>query len=206
MFCSKCGKEIDESGQFCKYCGASVKGDSTESAQERSKQYPEDVHTYDMPRMVPLDMMEKYEKIVFETHPSKMGAFFSHVAGGVLLVAGGITMLILLDFFALRILGAALIVAGLIIGLVGYLKWRSIIYALTTNRMIVLKGIFSKDLYENHLDKVQDIRLQIDMRQRLYNCGDISISTAGTAGIECMWKDIPDARKKQALLRTVLAK
>ena len=79
-------------------------------------------------------------------------------------------------------------------------------YALTTNRIVVLKGIFSKELYENRLDKVQDIRMKISLRQRIYNCGDIFVSTAGTSGVECIWENIPDPRKKQKLLRTLMAR
>ena len=112
-------------------------------------------------------------------------------------------MLIVLNW---EIFGAILIITGLIIALIGYLKWRSIIYGLTTNRIIVLKGIFSKDIYENRLDRVQDIRVKISLWQRVFNYGDIFLTTAGTSGIECIWHNIPDPRKKQKLLRTLLAK
>ena len=203
MYCSKCGKEIDESGQYCKYCGTRIEGDVPESTDARLKEDREDVPTYEMPKMIPLDMMENHERVVYETHPSKMGTFFNHIAVALLLVAGGFAVLIVLSW---EIPGAILIVAGLTIGLIGYVKWRSIIYGLTTNRIIVFTGIFSKDLYENRLDRVQDIRMKISLRQRIYNCGDISVSTAGTAGVECMWRNIPDPRKKQRLLRMLVAR
>ena len=203
MYCSKCGKEIEESSQYCKYCGTRVEGDTLESAHGRSEEYSKDISTYETPKTIPLDMMEKNERIVFETHPSKMGTFFNHIAVALLLVAGGFAVLIVLSW---EIPGAILIVAGLTISLIGYVKWRSIIYGLTTNRIIVFTGIFSKDLYENRLDRVQDIRMKISLRQRIYNCGDISVSTAGTAGVECMWRNIPDPRKKQRLLRMLVAR
>ncbi len=203
MYCSKCGKEIEESSQYCKYCGTRVEGDTLESAHGRSEEYNKDISTYETPKTIPLDMMERNERIVFETHPSKMGTFFNHIAVALLLVAGGFAVLIVLSW---EIPGAILIVAGLTIGLIGYVKWRSIIYGLTTNRIIVFTGIFSKDLYENRLDRVQDIRMKISLRQRIYNCGDISVSTAGTAGVECMWRNIPDPRKKQRLLRMLVAR
>ena len=203
MYCSKCGKEIEESSQYCKHCGTRLEGDTLESAPERLNESDEDVPTYEMPKMIPLDMMERNERIVFETHQSKMGVFFNHIAGALLFLAGGFVVLIVLNW---EIPGAILIIAGLIIALIGYLKWRSIIYGLTTNRIIVLKGIFSKDLYENRLDRVQDIRMKISLRQRIYNCGDIFLTTAGTSGVECMWQNIPDPRRKQKLLRTLIAK
>ena len=203
MYCAKCGKEIDESGEYCKYCGTRIEEDVPESSHARLKEDREDLPTYEMPKMIPLDMMEKHERIVYETHPSKMGTFFNHIATAVLLLVVGFFLLIRFDWL---ILPAALIVAGLIIALIGYLKWRSVVYALTTSRILVLRGILSKDLFENRLSKVQDIRMKISLRQRVYNCGDIFLTTAGTSGVECVWRDIPDPRKKQALLRTLLAR
>ena len=203
MYCSKCGKDIDESGQYCKYCGTRIEGDVPESTHARLKEDREDVPTYEMPKMIPLDMMEKHERVVYETHPSKMGTFFNHIATAVLFLAGGLIVLIVPRW---PIFGAILIIAGLIIALIGYLKWRSVVYALTTSRILVLRGILSKDLFENRLSKVQDIRMKISLRQRVYNCGDIFLTTAGTSGVECVWRDIPDPRKRQALLRTLLAR
>lgn len=203
MYCSKCGKEIDESGQYCKYCGTRVEGDALESTPGCSEEYREDVPAYGMPRMIRPDMMEKQEKIVFETHPSKMGTLFNHLSTAIILIVIGFILLIRLDW---RIFPAVLIGVGLIIALVGYLKWRSVVYALTTNRILVLRGILAKELYENRLSRIQDIRMKISLRQRLYNCGDIYLTTAGTSGVECLWQDIPDPRKKEALLRKLVTR
>jgi membrane protein YdbS with pleckstrin-like domain len=203
MYCSKCGKEIEESSQYCKHCGTRLEGETLESVPERLEESGDGVPTYETPKMIPLDTMGRNERIVFETHPSKIGAFIKHIAGALLFLAGGFVVLIVLNW---EIPGAILIIAGLIIALIGYLKWRSVIYGLTTNRIIVLKGIFSKDIYENRLDRVQDIRVKISLWQRVFNYGDIFLTTAGTAGIECIWHNIPDPRTKQKLLRTLIAK
>jgi len=207
MYCSKCGKEVEVSSQYCKHCGARLEDEASESAHERvhecAKEYGEDVPTYEKPKMIPLDMMERNERIVFETHPSKMESFFKYIAGAVLLLAGGIAILTVLSW---EIFGIVLIVVGLVIALAGYLKWRSVIYALTTNRIIVLKGIFAKHEHECRLDKVQDIMMNISLKQRMYNYGNIYITTAGTSHVEIKWLNIPDPRKKQKLLRTLLAR
>lgn len=203
MYCANCGKEIDESGQYCKYCGARIERDTLESGRERTKESGEDVPTYETPKMIPRDMMEGNERIVFETHRSKLGVFSNHIAGAVLLLAGGIIMLVIPKW---SIPGAILIVAGLVIALIGYLKWRSVTYALTTSRTIVLKGIFAKDVHEIRLDRVQDIRMKISLEQRMFNFGNIYITTAGTSQVEIEWLNIPDPRKKQKLLSAALAR
>lgn len=203
MYCSKCGREIEESNQYCKYCGSRLEEDTTDSTQERSKEYDEDVSTYETPKMIPLDMMERNERIVFETHPSKIGALFKHFAGAILLLAGAAAVLIILGW---DIFGAVLIAGGLVIALIGYLKWRSVTYALTTKRIIVLKGIFAKNEHECRLDRVQDIMMNISVKQRMFGYGNIYITTAGTSLVEIKWANIPNPRKKQKLLRALIAR
>lgn len=203
MYCSKCGKEVDESGEFCKHCGARLAGDNPEASGKLTAEQAEAVPTYETPNMIPPDMIERNERMVFETHPSIMEAFIKYIAGGILLIAGGITLRVVLGW---DIFGWVLIGIGVIIGVTGFIKWRSVKYALTTHRIIVLSGILSKHLYENRLDRVQDIRMDISVRQRIFRYGDISVTTAGTGGIEYIWKNIPEPRKRQRQLRTLVAK
>ncbi len=201
MYCTKCGKEVEYSSQFCKYCGASTEEKTVERLREHEVVYTEDLSSYDMPIMIPLDMMEKYEKIIFETNPSKWAVLTIYIISAFAFLIIGLALLSDVTWA-----GTLFLVIGPALVLIGYLKWRSTIYGLTTNRTIVLKGIFGKDLYENRLDKIQDIRMKMSFRQRMYNYGDIFITTAGTAGVECIWKGIPNPRQKQKLLRTLLAR
>lgn len=205
MYCSKCGQEIDESGRFCKHCGARLERDTDNSAPEgttvSATEQRTDFPAYEVPRIIRPDMLEKGERVVFETHPSKMGAFFNHIATAVVLVVLGFFLLVRFNW---SILAAIPIFVAVIVFLVGYVNWRSVTYVLTTKRIMVLKGVFDKELYENRLSKVQDIRMKMTMRQRLYNCGDIYLTTAGTSAVECLWQNIPDPRKKEALLRKLV--
>ncbi|MFO7996140.1 MAG: PH domain-containing protein [Dehalococcoidia bacterium] len=203
MYCPNCGKEIDESGEYCKYCGTRIERDTVESVQARPEEFGEDVPTYEPPKMIPLDMMERNERVVFETHPSIMEAFIKYIVGGILIIAGGIALMVVLGW---GIVGWVLIGAGVIIGLIGFIKWRSVIYALTTHRIIVLRGIFSKHEHECRLNRVQDIMMRMSLGQRMLNYGNIYITTAGTSQVEIKWLNIPDPRKKQSLLRAALAR
>ena len=205
MYCSRCGQEVDESGRFCKHCGARLERDAQDGPSRDtpvgSVEQHEDVPAYDVPRVIRPDMLEKGEKVVFESHPSKMGTFFNHVATAAVLVVLGFFLLVRFNW---SILAAIPIFVALIVFLVGYLKWRSVTYVLTSKRVLVLRGILDKEVYENRLSRVQDIRMKISLRQRLYNCGDIYLTTAGTSAVECLWQDIPDPRKKEALLRKLV--
>ena len=70
--------------------------------------------------------------------------------------------------------------------------------------MIRLRGIIGKDLYENRLSKTQDLRLKMGVLQRMFHCGDVMLTTAGTGTIECAWKDIERPRERQGILRSLL--
>ena len=146
-------------------------------------------------------MLKEGEKIVFEVHQHKVYTLLGSWIFGAILILVGIVVL------------SASILAGIIVEIIAflvffipYLKWRYTIYGLTTGRVIRLKGIIGKDLYENPLEKIQDLRLKIGVLQRMYGCGDIMITTAGTAVIECAWKNIGNPRQAQKTLRTLLGR
>ena len=77
---------------------------------------------------------------------------------------------------------------------------------MTISRVIRLRDIIVKDLYENPLDRIQDLRLKMGILQRIFGCGDMMITTAGTAGIEYAWKNIKNPREVQKTLRTLIGR
>jgi len=199
MYCLNCGKEIEEGSKFCRYCGADVGKSEIETRQKRVLEEKRAVSHYATPKIVPRDRLKEGEMIVFETRPHKVhyllawwiiGIIFSIIGLGILFasVIGGIILLII----ALLFLGIA------------YLSWNCTVYCLTTERVIKLKGILNKDFYENRLEKVQDLRLKEGFIQRMFGCGDILITTAGMAGVECVWGSIPNARESHSILRACL--
>ena len=52
MFCTKCGKEIDDSAKFCKYCGSPVEAD-TEEPLETASDMDTDVEVSEEPVFQP---------------------------------------------------------------------------------------------------------------------------------------------------------
>ncbi|MBA7670562.1 hypothetical protein ES703_78708 [subsurface metagenome] len=207
MYCSNCGKEIEEGSKFCKYCGLKVEESEIETRQKRAQEEKKAVSYYDTPKIIPRDRFKEGEMIVFETRPHKVCyllpwwivgiTFFiiglwvllsASVIGGTISVIGGIILLII----ALLFLG------------ISYLSWKFTFYCLTAERVIKLKGILNKDFYENRLEKVQDLRLKEGVIQRMFGCGDILITTAGMAGVECVWGSTPNVREIHSILRAHL--
>jgi len=199
MYCPNCGKEIEAGSKFCRYCGANVGKSEIETRQKRVQEVKEIVSCYDTPKIIPKDVLEEGEMIAFETRPHKACYLLGWWIIGIFFFLSGVGA-----FFASYIAGIIiLIIAFLVLGM-PYLSWRFTVYCLTTGRVIRLKGIVGKEVYENRLEKIQDLRLKMGIIQRMCNCGDIFITTAGTAGIECAWHDIPNAREAQKILRALL--
>jgi len=200
-YCPNCGKEIEEGSKFCKYCGAKVGEGEIEVKEKEIQQAREAVPSYDAPKMIPQDMLKEGDKIVFEAHPHKVYTLLGSWIFGAILVLVGI------DVFSASVLaGIILEIIAFLVFFIPYLIWRYTIYGLTTGRVIRLRGVIGKSLYENPLERIQDLRLKIGVLQRMFGCGDIMITTAGTAGVECAWKNIGNPRETQKTLRTLLGR
>ena len=201
MYCPNCGKEIEERTKFCKYCGTKVGEGEIEVKEKEIQQARETVPSYDAPKMIPRDMLKEGEKIVFEAHPHKVYTLLKSWIFGAILVLVGIPL-----FSASILAGIIVEIIAFFVFFIPYLKWRYTIYGLTTARVIRLRGVIGKDLYENPLERIQDLRLRMGVLQRMFGCGDIMITTAGTAGIECTWKNIGNPREAQKTLRALLGR
>jgi len=201
MHCPNCRKEIEERSKFCRYCGANVEESQIEARQKRVQEVKDIVSCYDTPKIMPKDVLEEGEMIAFETRPQKVCHLLGWWILGIIFFLSGVGA-----FFASYIAGVIiLIIAFLMLG-IPYLRWWFTVYCLTTGRVMKLKGIVSKEVYENRLEKVQDLRLKVGIIQRMFDCGDIFITTAGTAGVECAWHNIPNARQAQKILRALLGR
>ena len=99
--------------------------------------------------------------------------------------------------------------AGIIVlGRIGFavLQWASRTYVLTDRRVIRIRGVFTIDIFQCSLGKLQNTFLTLTLPQRFFNLGNIAFTTAGTGGIEAVWRHCrgPLAVHEQ-LLRTINA-
>ncbi len=201
MYCPNCGKQIDDESSFCRYCGAKVdKSDICVS----DKEIPHNsVPLYDTPKLITGDMfkLKEGEKMVFETKPSITCSLLGPVFGGIIIALIGVPFLY---FPFLAWMGICVELTAFLTILISYLIFKNMIYGLTTHRIMKITGIIGKDMYECSLNRVQDLRFRINPLQKIFNCGDILISTAGTAGIECIWRNVKNPQEVQKILRSLL--
>ncbi len=74
--------------------------------------------------------------------------------------------------------GAAVIIVAAL--LIGWLRRISTRYTITDRRIMINRGILSKREQRAHIDRVQNVRLEQSMFDRLFGVGTLDFDTAGT--------------------------
>jgi len=98
--------------------------------------------------------------------------------------------------------GFILVLVPLIGMLRDILIWRNREYIVTNRRVIQINGVFSKDVVDSSLEKVNDVKMNQSFFGRLFGYGDIEILTASETG-DNLFKRIGDPIKfKTAMLNS----
>ncbi len=64
------------------------------------------------------------------------------------------------------------------------LGWYNHIFVVTTRRVIEIWGVFSKNVTNSSLEKVNDVNMEQSVMGRLFNYGDISVITGSDVGVD----------------------
>ena len=78
--------------------------------------------------------------------------------------------------------GYILVLVPLIGMLRDILIWRNREYIVTNRRVIQINGVFSKDVVDSSLEKVNDVKMNQSFLGRMFDYGDIEILTASETG------------------------
>jgi uncharacterized membrane protein YdbT with pleckstrin-like domain len=103
----------------------------------------------------------------------------------VLIAALIVAVIILLPVVAFPAvpLGFFLVLVPLIGMVRDFLVWYNRQYIVTNRRVIQTSGVFSKDVVDSSLEKVNDVKLSQSFWGRLFDYGDIEILTASEVGV-----------------------
>ena len=115
----------------------------------------------------------------------------------VLLVAGVIAATLVYPFATVGFVLVLVPLAGMLRDI---LIWYNREYIVTNRRVIQISGVFSKDVVDSSLEKVNDVKMSQSFFGRLFDYGDVEILTASELGIN-LFKRIGDPIKfKTAML------
>lgn len=128
-------------------------------------------------------LLGENEKVLLETHQHwfvLFGKIFLELLLIVLIIVG---ILIAYQFYPIAIYGIVLVLVPLVGILNDVLVWQNKAYLVTTHRVIQTSGVFSKDVVDSSLEKVNDVKLSQSFWGRLFGFGDIEILTASELGV-----------------------
>ncbi len=115
----------------------------------------------------------------------------------VLLVAGFTALTVI---YPLAAIGFVLVLVPLAGMLRDILIWYNREYIVTNRRVVQISGVFSKDVVDSSLEKVNDVKMSQSFFGRMFDYGDIEILTASELGVN-LFKRIGDPVKfKTAML------
>lgn len=147
------------------------------------------------------NMLGENERILLVTRQHGFVLFSSIIAEIV------VTLIVIVAISALTTLvnplagfGFLLLLVPLAIMLRDILVWNNHQYIVTNRRVIQVSGIFTKNVVDSSLEKVNDVKMTQSFFGRLFDYGDIEILTASEAG-DNLFKRIGDPVKfKTAML------
>jgi uncharacterized membrane protein YdbT with pleckstrin-like domain len=80
------------------------------------------------------------------------------------------------------------------------LIWRNREYIVTNRRVIQISGVFSKDVVDSSLEKVNDVKMSQSFFGRMFDYGDVEILTASEMGINLFQRIGDPVKFKTAML------
>jgi len=158
--------------------------------------------------LLPSDLLAEDEIVIFAIKPSLWTVAF--LSFRVVVIAAVVAAAVLMVGQRLQLgqLGR-IIIAGcgaVALGRLGFalLQWLSRSYVLTDKRVIRIRGVFTIDIFQCSLAKVQNTFLVLTLPQRILNLGNIELTTAGTGHVEAIWRHCKEPLKvHQQLLQAL---
>jgi uncharacterized membrane protein YdbT with pleckstrin-like domain len=98
-------------------------------------------------------------------------------------------------------LWAFLLLIGLLLLLVRYLRWIRTVYAVTSHRVIVQQGILGKDFHEIPVTQVRGVDVHQGLFQRMFGYGTVRVSSEGGTKVGNEdWQGIPRPFRFQKMI------
>jgi len=130
------------------------------------------------------EMLGKNERILLKTRKHWSILFGNITLEIVLIIAliGAVIAIAAMTAFSMATLGLVLVLVPLAGMVRDFLVWYNRQYIVTNRRVIQISGLFSKDVVDSSLEKVNDVKMSQSFFGRLFDYGDIEILTASEVG------------------------
>jgi len=148
----------------------------------------------DIDTLLPGDLLGDNEQVIFAIKPSFWTiAFLSFrtVLLASVIIAATLTLgpPLRLEQYGSQVVNYCMVIAMGRIGFAG-LQWLSRSYVLTDQRVIRIRGVFTIDIFQCSLERIQNTFLTMTVPERILGLGNIALTTAGTGEVEAIWRHV----------------
>jgi uncharacterized membrane protein YdbT with pleckstrin-like domain len=130
------------------------------------------------------------EQVIFEGHPS-WRAILGFYLKGILLAAVVGVIARLFDVSSATVFLIVLVILGLTV-LAGFVKRVATTYTITDRRLNIKRGVFSREIQETRLERVQNVNYRQSVYQRIMQIGDVDFDTAATDDYNFIFAGVAD--------------
>jgi|SRR5690349_2316212 uncharacterized membrane protein YdbT with pleckstrin-like domain len=145
-----------------------------------------------------MDLMEG-EALVWRGRPSWRAMMSFWFSVGLLAIVVFVLGLVIGQGTWSGLLAAVILVVGLI---KGWLERVATLYTITDRRIIIRKGILSRNERAAHIDRVQNVNLTQSFFDRLFQVGTLDFDTAGTEDSDFKFRGIANPDELRARIDT----
>jgi len=145
-------------------------------------------------------LLGENEQIILATHQHWFVLFGKIFLELLLIVIIIVAVLSTYTIYPLAFYGIFLVVVPMLGMLNDILVWRNRAYIVTNRRVIQISGVFSKDVVDSSLEKVNDVKMSQSFLGRVFGYGDIEILTASELGVNLFHEINEPVEFKQAML------
>ncbi len=128
-------------------------------------------------------LLGENERVLLETHQHWFVLFNKIFLEIILIVIIFAVSIFAAYYYPIAIAGLALVLVPVLGMLKDITVWRNQAYVVTTRRVIQISGVFSKDVVDSSLEKVNDVKMSQSFFGRIFGYGDVEILTASELGV-----------------------
>lgn len=118
------------------------------------------------------------ERVLFEGHPSWRAMLAWYLKG--ILATAVLGLLVQLVFTSSATTFLVVLVGVIATVLIGFIRRMATTYTITDRRLNIKRGIFSREIQETRLERVQNVNYSQGVIQRLLQVGDVDFDTASS--------------------------
>lgn len=147
----------------------------------------------------PKKLLSEGETVVLETHPHWKTLVLPVLVLLATLGAAGFLWAVIDDEIGRYVILAAAVLLLLFFFVIPFLRWRTTLFVITDDRVVVRSGILTRTGRDIPLTRVNDITFTHNVVERVLRCGTLVVESAGERG-QVELNDIPRVEHVQRTL------